>query len=76
MYRIPGNYPAGTKFASGINYFLKDKTLAMLPHFLFLIDDKQFADAVQNGLNWGVTTFPAFGDAPGIGPSDSISTTI
>jgi multiple sugar transport system substrate-binding protein len=69
IYEISGNYPNGTKFGSGINYFLKDKNLAMLPHFLFLADDKQFADAVKSGLNWGVTTFPAFKEAPGIGPS-------
>ncbi|CAG7651160.1 hypothetical protein PAESOLCIP111_06256 [Paenibacillus solanacearum] len=69
IYDIPGNYPSGAKFSNGVNDFLKNKNLAMFPHFLLLAQDKLFEDAVKSGLNWGATTFPTFKEAPGVGPS-------
>jgi len=68
IYSIPGNYPAGTRFTTGTNYFLKDKRLAMYPFYLFLLQEKAFQEAVAGGgFNWGVTTWPALKEAPGIG---------
>ncbi|WP_028550315.1 ABC transporter substrate-binding protein [Paenibacillus sp. UNC451MF] len=67
IYSIPGNYPTGTRFTAGTNYFLKDKNLAMYPFYLFLLQEKAFQDAASSGFNWGVTTWPTFKDAPGVG---------
>lgn len=67
IYSIPGNYPTGTRFNLGTNLFLKDKRLAMYPFYLLLLQDKAFQDAIASGFNWGVTTWPSFKEAPGIG---------
>lgn len=67
IYEIPGNYPQGAHFGKSVDDFLKNRTLAMFPHFLFLAEDAAFDAAVKAGLNWGVTTFPAFPDNPSVG---------
>ncbi|WP_028553041.1 ABC transporter substrate-binding protein [Paenibacillus sp. UNC451MF] len=67
IYSIPGNWPAGSTFGDGRKAFLETRNLAMFPH-LILIGDADFADSVGKGLNWGITTFPAMKDKPGVGP--------
>jgi multiple sugar transport system substrate-binding protein len=63
---IPGNYPAGTKFTSGTSYFFQDKRLALYPNYLYFLQEKILKDSVASGLNFGVTTWPAFKDAPNV----------
>jgi multiple sugar transport system substrate-binding protein len=69
IYGIPNNYPAGSKFGNGIPDFVKVRNLAMFPHFLSLIQEKNaanFEEAAKSGLNWGATTWPAFKENPGV----------
>jgi multiple sugar transport system substrate-binding protein len=67
IYDIPGNYPTGTSFSNGTNYFFKDRRLAMYPNYLFFLQEKVYEDAIKSGLNLGVTTWPTFKEAPGVG---------
>lgn len=67
IYSIPGNWPQGASLGDGRKAFLETRNLAMFPH-LVLLGDADFAQAAQNGLNWGITTFPVMKDNPGVGP--------
>lgn len=67
IYELPGAWPDGEKYGNGRNAFLGTKNLAMFPH-LVMIGDEDFIQAVNDGMNIGLTTFPEFADNPGVGP--------
>lgn len=66
MTSIPGNFPDGPNWGGVRNFYLEG-TLAMYPH-LILLGDADFIEAANNGLDWGITTYPTFSDLPGVGP--------
>lgn len=67
IYELPGAWPEGETYGKGRAAFLETKNLAMFPH-LVMIGDEDFIQAVDNGMNIGLTTFPEFADQPGVGP--------
>ncbi|MCC2685863.1 MAG: family 1 extracellular solute-binding protein [Paenibacillaceae bacterium] len=62
IYSVPGNTPG-----NGANEFLQSKNLAMFPHLLKGVSTDAWQKAIDQGLRLGVSTFPVFKEAPGIG---------
>lgn len=65
IYGIPGNFPEGARHGDGRKAFLDSRTLAMYPHIIMLTDP-DFVQAAQSGLNFGITTYPAFPGKSGV----------
>ncbi|WP_309119756.1 extracellular solute-binding protein [Paenibacillus sp.] len=66
IYGVPGNFPEGATLGDGNNAFIKDQNLAMFPH-LISVHSSAWVEAINAGMDIGVTTYPVFKDAPGIG---------
>lgn len=66
IYSVPGNFPEGATVGDGNAKFITDKTLAMFPH-LISIHSSSWVQAINEGMQIGVTTYPVFKDAPKVG---------
>ncbi|CAG7629059.1 hypothetical protein PAESOLCIP111_03066 [Paenibacillus solanacearum] len=67
-FAIPGNVEPQKRYTYGIDYFLKDQKVAMMPYWLAAT----YARLPQlqepgKGFNWDVVSFPSYEEKPGIG---------
>lgn len=68
IYDIPGIVGENNKYSYGIDFFLKDKKLAMLPYWIANLTSRLPA-WIDSGstFNWDIVSFPSFPDKPGFG---------
>ncbi|WP_230200334.1 extracellular solute-binding protein [Bacillus niameyensis] len=67
LYNIPGIVDhSGELYTYGMDFFMKERRLAMFPYWLINVNSR-IPIMEETGIEWDITTFPSFEDAPGLG---------
>ncbi|WP_165452216.1 ABC transporter substrate-binding protein [Paenibacillus thalictri] len=67
VYDIPGMV-ANNKYAYGINYFIKDQKMAMIPYWISAYTSRiPLIEQSGNVFQWDLVSYPTFDDKPGVG---------
>lgn len=69
LYDIPGIVDKDGKYTyGGVNYFIKDRKLAMYPFWIAGLTSRvQQLETDGNNFDWDLAAFPSYDDKPGIG---------
>ncbi|GIP31053.1 ABC transporter substrate-binding protein [Paenibacillus sp. J2TS4] len=66
IYSIPGIVGPDNKYSYGMDFFMKEKRLAMHPYWIAATQSR-VPIMQETGVQWDMVSYPQFSDRPGIG---------